>query len=501
MLFAVIFVPDFPLQAVFTANPNLRTTAVAVVDGEPPLLRVIALNDLASEAGIRPGVLKGQVEMAGVLAIVRSAEVERAAHHALLACANQTSPRIQDRAIDLIIADIDGLRMLYGSPEQIALRVRRDLLEMHLSANVSVALNPDTAAIAARGKPGVSIAVEPRDIGVLPVSVLTANSEILDTLVLWGIRTLEELAVLDGAALAQRLGSEGVLLQKLARGEQVHPFHADEQQLEFREQESFESAIDLLDPLSFVFARLLENICSRLSAHALSTNEVDWELSLDPPRIVGQDLDDRHLFHRRTLKLPNPTTDHKLLLRLIQLELQSQPPSAPVTSVAIRIHAVLPRYTHTGLFAPQEPDPDKIELTIARLTNLVGRGQVGSPEILDTHRPRAFVMENFEPASLLRTAPHRVEKPRLALRLFDPAKPGSVKFRAGAPLQVCFDSKRGEVVNHSSPWISSGEWWNELSWSRKEWDVQLRFIDGSAGDYRIFLDLLTNKSYVEGIYD
>lgn len=501
MLFAGIFVPDFPLQAVFAANPKLRTTAVAIVDGEPPLLRVIAVNDLAAEAGIRPGVLKGQVEMAGVLAIVRSAEIERTAHHALLACANHTSPRIQDRALDLIVADIDGLQMLYGSPEQIALRIRRALLELHLTANVSVALNPDTAVIAARGKRGVSIAVDPKEIGPLPVTLLTSNSEILDTLVLWGIRTLEELAVLDGGALAQRLGSEGVLLQRLARGEQVHPFLADEPELEFREQESFESPIDLLDPLSFIFARLLENICSRLSAHALSTNEVDWELKLDPPRIVGEDLDDLHLFHRRTLQLPNPTTDHKLLLRLIQLDLQSQPPSAPVTSVTIRIHAVPPRYTQTGLFAPQGPDPNKIELTIARLTNLVGKGQVGSPEILDTHRPRAFVMGNFEPASLLRAAAHVVEKPRLALRLFDPAKAASVKFHGGAPLQVCFDSKRGEVVNHSSSWISSGEWWNELGWSRKEWDVQVRFTDGSTGDYRIFLDLLTNKSYVEGIYD
>jgi len=501
MLFAGIFVPEFSLQAVFAATPKLRTKAVAVLDGEPPLLRVVAVNDLALKAGVRHGELKPQVEMTGVIAVVRSPEIERAAHQALLAWASHTSPRIQDRAVDLIVADIDGLRLLYGRPEQIALRIRKALLEVHLSANVAVALNPDTAVIAARGNQGISIAIQPKAIGTLPVTLVTSNSEILDTFRLWGIRTLAELAVLDGAALAQRLGSEGVLLQRLARGEQVHPFLADETELEFREQQTFETAIDLLDPLSFIFACLLERICSRLLAHALSTNEVDWELKLDPHRVVGQDVDDLHLFHRRTLKLPNPTTDHKLLSRLIQLELQSQPPSAPVISVAILAHAVLPRYTQQGLFVPQAPDPDKIELTIARLANLVGKDQVGSPEVLDAHRPRAFVMGKFEPVFLSTTPPQRSEKPRLALRLFDPAKAANIAFRAGVPCAVNFDAKKGEVVHHSPPWLSSGEWWNELGWNRKEWDVQVRFSDGATGDYRIYVDLLTQKSYVDGVYD
>ncbi len=501
MLYAGIFVPDFSLQALFAAKPKLRTVAVAIVDGESPLLRVVAANDRALQAGIVPGVLKAQAEIAGAFAVVRSPQVEQEAHDSLVACANDTSPRIQDRAIDLIVADIDGLRMLFGPPELIAIRLRKALLEKHLAANVAVAPNPDTAVIAARGRPGISIVSAPRDIAPLPVTLLSPSSEILETLTLWGIETLGELGALDSAALSQRLGQEGVLLQRLARGEQVTPFLADEKKLEFWEQQNFEHSIELLDPLSFVFSCLLEKICASLSTHALSTNEVEWELALDPPRIARENLDDLSLFHRRTLKLPTPTTDHRLLLRLIQLELQSQPPTAPVTSVSLRAHAVPPRHMQQELFVPQAPDPEKIELTIARLANLVGKEQVGSPEVLDTHRPRAFVMGKFEPASLAKRSTSRAEKPSLALRLFDPAKAASIKLRAGVPYHVGFDSKWGEVIDHSAPWLSSGEWWNEWGWSRKEWDVHIKFSDGSAGDFRIFIDLLTNQSYVEGIYD
>lgn len=501
MLYAGIFVPDFSLQALFAAKPELRTTAVAIVDGEPPLLRVLAANDRALKAGIMPGVLKAQAEIAGVLTVVRSPEMEREAHNSLVTCADDTSPRVQDRAIDLLVADIDGLKMLFGTPDLIALRVRESLLKRGLAVNVAVAPNPDMAVIAARARQGISIVTTSKDIGRFPVALLSASSELLETLALWGIKTLGELGSLDSAALAERLGREGVLLQRLARGEQVSPFLADEKKLEFWEQQNFEHSIDLLDPLSFVFSCLLEKICSSLLANALSTNEIDWELALDPPRIAGEHLGDLNLFHRRTIKLPTPTTDHRLLLRLIQLELQSQPPTAPVTSVSLRAYAVPPRPIQHGLFVPQAPDPDKIELTIARLANLVGKEQVGSPKVLDTHQPRGFVMGKFEPAALAKRSTSRTEKPSLALRLFDPAKAASIRLRAGAPYHVGFDRKWGEVVNHSAPWLSSGEWWNELGWSRKEWDVHVKFSDGSTGDFRIFIDLLTNQSYVEGIYD
>jgi protein ImuB len=499
-MFASVFVPDFSLQALFAARKELRNQAVAVVDGQAPLIRVIAVNGKASQAGVEPGLLKAQAEMAGINVVSRSEELERAAHQSLLDCAHDISPRVQDRGVDLVIAYIAGLQRLFGPPKQIADRIRNSMLERGISVTVGVAENPDTATIAARGFGGVAVITDAKQIRRLPVTLLNLSPEFLETLELWGINTLGQLADLDGVALSQRLGQEGVTAHKLARGQQVNPFIADEKELEFHERTDLEYAIDLLDPLSFVISSLVEKICAQLREHALATNELDCELALDPPRVAGEHMTDEQLFYRKTVRLPSPTTDQKFLLRLLQLELQSPSPNAPVTSVSIRANAVKPRYVQQGLFAPQTPDPDRLELTIARLSNLVGKDQIGSPEILDSNRPRGFVMGKFAPARDEKKSP-RTLLPKMALRLFEPPKRARIRLRSDVPIQVSFDGKTGAVINHTAPWLSSGEWWNDIGWNRKEWDVELRFETGATANYRIFVDLFTNTPFVEGTYD
>ena len=44
-MFACIYVPDFPVEAFVRAEPLLRERAVAVLEGKPPLVRVVALNE------------------------------------------------------------------------------------------------------------------------------------------------------------------------------------------------------------------------------------------------------------------------------------------------------------------------------------------------------------------------------------------------------------------------------------------------------------------------
>jgi hypothetical protein len=50
MLFACMFVPDLPAEAIIRAEPELRGQSVVVVEGTPPTLTVIAANDRARAA-------------------------------------------------------------------------------------------------------------------------------------------------------------------------------------------------------------------------------------------------------------------------------------------------------------------------------------------------------------------------------------------------------------------------------------------------------------------
>ncbi len=52
MPFACIFVPDFSLQAILRAEPSLRSQAVAVLEGKPPLEKILVANEHARTAGV-----------------------------------------------------------------------------------------------------------------------------------------------------------------------------------------------------------------------------------------------------------------------------------------------------------------------------------------------------------------------------------------------------------------------------------------------------------------
>lgn len=83
MLFASIFIPGFPLQALFASKPELRTEAITLIDGKPPLLKVMAANEKARKAGVEIGLMKVQAEMAGVTVILRSPKLEQLVHTSL----------------------------------------------------------------------------------------------------------------------------------------------------------------------------------------------------------------------------------------------------------------------------------------------------------------------------------------------------------------------------------------------------------------------------------
>src|SRR5207249_11213519 len=94
--------------------------------------------------------------------------------------------------------------------------------------------------------------------------------------------------------------------------------------------------------------------------------------------------------HARALRLPVPMRDVKTLLKLLQLELSSHPPAAPIIAVSLHAEPAKPRPAQGGLYTPPAPQPEKLELTLARIAAIVGQDNVGSPELVDTHRPGSF---------------------------------------------------------------------------------------------------------------
>src|SRR5277367_376333 len=227
MPYACIFVRDFPVEALLRAEPELRSQALAVLEGKAPLQRVFAVNENARRAGVNPEMTRLQIEScAGLVWRARSLPQEAATHAAMLDCAQSFSPRVEAAGCDTILLDLAGLQPLFGPLPKLARALARRASGLGLETSGAVACNPDTAALAARGFSGVTVIPEGKEaeqLGSLPVEVLFGNSaqestQLLETFSRWGIRKLRDLAALPDVALSERLGQSGIHLQHLARG-------------------------------------------------------------------------------------------------------------------------------------------------------------------------------------------------------------------------------------------------------------------------------------------
>ena len=144
MPFACIFVPDFPVAAVLRAEPELRAQAVAILEGKPPLEKVLAVNEKAERMSIMLGMTKAQAELCPGLALrPRSPLQESAAHAALLDGAQSFSPCVEDAAADTVILDLSGMESLFGPLPEIAHAIFSRTAELGIETNVAVAFESE----------------------------------------------------------------------------------------------------------------------------------------------------------------------------------------------------------------------------------------------------------------------------------------------------------------------------------------------------------------------
>ena len=598
-MFACIHIPDFPVAAIVRAEPLLREHAVAVLDGKPPQVRVFALNDKGRLLGMEIGMTRLQASIFAAakperapatktVAKKKSAQIEFAARHtktqttpanaifrqrspaqedsahaALLDVAHAFTPRVEDTHPDRLLLDLGGLERLYGAAPAMARQLASRVSSVGLDCNIGTAANPDAAMHAACGFSGVTVipvGEEARRLGVLPITVLldsfdlahgseaeTSTSarecgklreQMLDTLERWGVRDFRTLALLPEHALASRLGAAGTRLQQLSRGAGMRTLALCEPQMHFGEAIELESAVETLEPLSFLLNRLLDQLCARLEARALAVQKLTLRLQLEPRVADEQTTTLQELaaardttgsngdLYTRTLRLPVAMRDPKVFLKLLQLDLAAHPPGAPVCKLWLAAEPAHPRSAQRGLFLPITPEAEKLEITLARINGVVGERRAGIAKVLDTYRPDAFHMERFVSQQEDRTPggdltlPDTSSVPPVALRIFRPARRIRVQLIEGRPCKVVAldqhadrNELQGKILWSAGPWRSSGDWWAEQpnaestsehspAWSREEWDIALATDNGGGvALYRIYRDVIANKWFIDASYD
>ena len=410
-LYACIHIPDFAVQAIARSRSDIsyNNDSLAVLNGSEPLQRVIALNTKARNAGIENGMTKRRAEvLPNVKLLKRIIQQEHAAHAALEDCGYSASPWVESTSPGTIIIDVTGAHRLLGSAMEIGQKLATRASECGLQAHVALASNPDAALHAARGIPGVTVIAageETLRMANLPIEVLQPELDIATMMDNWGIYDCLALSKVPTPQLVQRLGERGLELQQLARGKTERKLIPSDPPIDFQESLEVEEPLELLESLAVAVNTVLRQLMARLIMRALATNHVRLTLVLevneDRQLKSDQPLRRQIAAYQRTLKLPLPTQDSGLLLKLLHLDLSEHPPNAPVRKVTLEAFAAEIRVAQLGLCEPCAPDAAKLELTIARLRALIGeedesdRSLVGFPIITDSYKPDSFEVLPF----------------------------------------------------------------------------------------------------------
>ncbi|MDA1278355.1 MAG: DNA polymerase Y family protein [Verrucomicrobia bacterium] len=526
-MFAVIFIPDFSLQAVLRSEPELHGAPVALVNEAGGKGTISQFTQSARIAGVVEGMTPTQAtaRSPGIIIKNRSFAQEKTAGDVLLHSACQFSPSIEATAPGVCTLDLKGLRHLID--EKFGGEIIDLLARFHLRAKVGIAENPGLALQAARlAEPFLRVNDRIQFLAKAPLENIEPPSEIANVLRKWGIQTVGDFIALGRDRIAERLGVDGLEWFDRASANSARPLRLSHPPEIYEEVIEFEHEVESTEPLLFILRRFLDQICRRLELVYLVVEEIGLRLDL-----ASGDS------YERCFRIPSPTGNLDTLFRVLHTHLENLTMAHPITALRLNAKPCKPRHHQFGLFETSLRDPNHFYETLARLTALLGPDRVGTPVAESTHRPDAFRMETvrFDNSTARSEAERGLPPAGLTLRRLRPPLPVNVELRNNRPALLDsgglesvvkpmfqaewnFGSKppssrsqttatafarhiglgvRGNtrIENAQGPWRSSGNWWDDQPWQRDEWDVQAR--DGTL--YR--LSHQSNGWFVEGVYD
>ena len=532
-MFAVIFIPNFSLQAALRHEPDLRSRPVALVDPHATKPVITQLTSAAKSCGVCEGLTASQAmaRCAELIIKSRSPAQEDSATEVLLQTVYAFSPNIESTAPGVCTIELKGTGLeTRDGIVQWSQKIIEVLAQFNMAAKIGLALTPELAMLAARAAdPLLFLSQQPTannqhrtstgresgnslDVGCsmldvrcsqeknlesFSISSLEPSPEILTIFRRWGISTVGALLALGKDSVTERLGPEATELFNRVSPDSPRPLKLVIPKEEFSEYLEFENEIETVEPLLFVLRRFVEQLSRRLELIYLVIAEFHLQLSLSSGAK-----------YERIFKIPAPTGNIDVLFRMLQTHLETVRTDSPITSLRLAAKPTKPESKQFGLFETTLRDPNQFAETTARLTALCGSDRVGTPQLEHSHKPDAFhVAQTFlssgSPDFPVRCSDRLLEsRPNpqtgisaLQLRRFRPPRPSHIEFRDNKPALLRSDLFIGPIVETRGPFFSSGNWWDAGRWAREEWDVET--ADGSL--FRIFRS--SEGCFVEGIYD
>ncbi len=412
--------------------------------------------------------------------------LQRGAVDALLTLIDEFSPHWERCDERTVLIPAYGLERLIGTPTDIAEAILRRAGALDIEVSLAIAGHPDTALLAAQNIEGITIIDAGREVeilGPLPLEILPTTLDVLDTLQRWGAETLADFAALPPLGIIERLGDEGGRLQALVEGRGTRPLRIARPPEDYTKEMHLDEPLSNSEPLLFVISGMVHDIVKRLASHGLAVSEFRGTFGTA---------------HAMRIAFPVPVQEPLVILKQVQLDLEAHRPRRAISTVLVELQPTPPRVTQHGLFTPSAPEPAQLQTLLARLRAVAGADSVGSPELLDTHRPDAWRLRQDVLFAAGRVTADDDAAVHLSFRCFRPPLGARVAITPQhRPSRVEARGVSGRVVSVAGPWRTTGDWWRDTAWARDEWDVGLE--DGAL--YRVYREHGTNEWFVEGAYD
>jgi DNA polymerase-4 len=290
--------------------------------------------------------------------------------------------RIEPLSVDEAFLDVTGCERLFGTPREIAQRIRREVREeLGLAISAGVAPNKFLAKLASESaKPDglLEIAADRVDAFLLPLPVERiwgVGAKAAQQLHRQGCRTVADLRRLSVAQLTRLFGIWGERLYHLARGVDERTVEIDAPAKSYGAEETFAADLIRLEDLHRELLAQAEKVAARLRRHGLSGRVLTLKVRYADFETLS-----------RRLTLPEPTAHGKTLYRAARDLLQrTEAGERPVRLLGLSVAGLEDTAARQpALF----PDPDEqrqtaLDTALDRLNRRFGQGQVRRGDLLE----------------------------------------------------------------------------------------------------------------------
>jgi DNA polymerase-4 len=398
---SVLFVdpPAFCTTLEGLLAPALRTRPLAIAPPAADRATILALSAEARLAGLVPGmpVRKAQRLCPDLIVLPPNPKLYARASRELHAILRVFAPTIEPRGYGHAFLDLTGTSRLFGPPQDVAARIRRQAVErLCLPLSVGIATNKLVSQAAIRvdrrtGVPSdgfiegscnellyVPAGNERGFLAPQPVEVLPELDQGMRVqLDEYQLELIGEVAAIPENALCAVFGRHGRLLRARARGIDPRPVLSPEQQSEFRVVRTLASDTNDLGVLHPILRFMSERLGSRLRQRGLTAGRIRLEATYADYTTVaravplGTALLDAELWNaaRRAFALANT---RRLAVRSVALTLDR------LMQVDTQLDLDLWQTGSDSRPAPPSPRRADLQLAIDRIRTRYGAGALRS---------------------------------------------------------------------------------------------------------------------------